>query len=279
MARENEDFFHILVTDDDPAFVHALRRMVETISRPCELHWAKDGLDALDFLHRRNSHREAPTPHVILMDVEMPRMNGLLALRAIKSDAALREIPVIVLSGAALPAVVRATYLDHANAFVRKARDLHRLGELLRAIEAFWMRFAVLPHRTSLANSDMGTTIARKRREVDRPAMPSSDSTPSTHCAEHHRLMTRLGAAVKELLALHEQQFQAIIQGDTECNRFDLLIHMANEKKQEAKYAYLRHVESHGCSNAHAAANASGTGSNYRQCPENTIHPGVPGSG
>ena len=64
--------------------------------------------------------------------------------------------------------------------------------------------------------------------------------------------------AVKELLALHEQQFQAIVQGDPECNRFDLLIHMANEKKQEAKYAYLRHVESHGCSNFDAITNASG---------------------
>lgn len=261
MARENESLFHILVTDDDPGFVHAVRRMLETLSGPCELHWAKDGLDALDFLHRRHPHREAPTPHVILMDVDMPRMNGLRALRAIRSDAALSGIPVIVLSGAALPAVVRATYLDHANAFLQKPRDFHRLGELLRAIEAFWMRFVVLPHRESgvLANSDKGIRIASLGREVERSAMPCSDSSPSTRCAEHHRLMTRFGATVQELLALHEQQFQAIVQGDTECNRFDLLIHMANEKKQEAKYAYLRHVESHGCSNAHAAVNASGT--------------------
>jgi hypothetical protein len=56
------------------------------------------------------------------------------------------------------------------------------------------------------------------------------------------------GEAVQELLLLHEQQFLAIVAGDLESNRFDLLIHMANEKKQQAKYAYLQHVETHGCS-------------------------------
>ena len=145
MARDNEGLFHILIADDDPAFVHALRQVRATISCPCELHWAKDGLDALDYLHRRNSHCGAPTPHVVLMDVDMPRMNGLRALRAIRGDAAFSGIPVIVLSGSALPAVVRTTYLEHANAFVRKPADLNRLADFLRALEAFWMQFAVLP--------------------------------------------------------------------------------------------------------------------------------------
>ncbi len=67
-------------------------------------------------------------------------------------------------------------------------------------------------------------------------------------CREHNRLLNEFGAAVRELLALHEQQFLAIVEGDMECSRFDLLIHMANERKQLTKYAYLRHVEEHGCS-------------------------------
>lgn len=67
-------------------------------------------------------------------------------------------------------------------------------------------------------------------------------------CQEHNRLLDEFGVAVRGLLALLEQQFLAIVEGDSECSRFDLLIHMANEKKQEAKYAYLRHVEAHGCS-------------------------------
>jgi hypothetical protein len=67
-------------------------------------------------------------------------------------------------------------------------------------------------------------------------------------CHEHNRLLDDFGGAVRELLRLHQQQFMAIVDGDGECSRFDLLIHMANEYKQSTKYAYLRHVEAHGCS-------------------------------
>jgi hypothetical protein len=67
-------------------------------------------------------------------------------------------------------------------------------------------------------------------------------------CAECRRLLEGFGEVVQELLELHEQQFLAIVNEDSDCSRFDLLIHMVNEKKQEAKYAYLCHVEAHGCS-------------------------------
>jgi hypothetical protein len=67
-------------------------------------------------------------------------------------------------------------------------------------------------------------------------------------CEEHNLLLEIFGAAVHEILKLHEAQFQAIVDCDDECYRFDVLIHMANEKKQLAKYAYLRHVLEHGCS-------------------------------
>ena len=65
---------------------------------------------------------------------------------------------------------------------------------------------------------------------------------------QRENLLDAFGAAVQEVLRLHEQLFMAIVEGDNECNRFDLLIHMANEKKHAAKYAYIRHVESHDCS-------------------------------
>jgi hypothetical protein len=80
-----------------------------------------------------------------------------------------------------------------------------------------------------------------------------------SHCRESRRLMGEFAATVKELFGLHEQQFYAILDGDEDCNRFDLLIHMANEKKQQAKYAYLRHLESHGCWNVDVLSISSGT--------------------
>ena len=86
-------------------------------------------------------------------------------------------------------------------------------------------------------------------RSNDSPENDTGASCRKSGCEEHDRLLTEFGAAVRELLDLHEQQFLAIVDGDTESSRFDVLIHMVNEKKQLAKYAYLRHVDAHGCSN------------------------------
>lgn len=254
-----------LIADDDPGFVYLLERELKKLSRSCQFHWVKHGGEALDFLHRRDAYADAPAPHLVLLDFNMPRVNGLDALRA---DPALSMLPVILLSTSAKPAVVRKIFESHANAFVQKPVDLEALAKLVRAMEAFWLEFAVSSprHKLALAERDKGPLIAPQTAEVrsqamsiDGSAAKVSASSGSVLCEEHRRLMDDFAAAVKELLDLHGQQFQAIVQGDPECNRFDLLIHMANEKKQEAKYAYLRHVESHGCSNFNAITNASGT--------------------
>jgi hypothetical protein len=81
-------------------------------------------------------------------------------------------------------------------------------------------------------------------------------------CREHKRLLEHFGTAVRELLCLHEEQWLATLEGDQDCCRFDVLIHMANEKKQAAKYAYLRHAEAHGCTDLNAF-NQAGTRSNH----------------
>lgn len=67
------------------------------------------------------------------------------------------------------------------------------------------------------------------------------------YCDEGHRLLDALAGAIHELLQVHQQQFNALIQGDLDCSRFDVLIHQANEVKSAAKYAYLHHLEEHGC--------------------------------
>ena len=82
----------------------------------------------------------------------------------------------------------------------------------------------------------------------------STERPPATrslvYCKESRSLLDAFGEAVQEVLALHEQQFVAIVSGDSDSDRFDLLIHMANERKHAAKYAYLHHLETHGCSTA-----------------------------
>jgi hypothetical protein len=79
---------------------------------------------------------------------------------------------------------------------------------------------------------------------------PMAQHEPETvvYCGVARRLLDDFGEAVQELVQLHEHQFLAIIDGDTDCSRFDALIHMANERKYKAKYSYLEHLETHGCS-------------------------------
>ena len=72
--------------------------------------------------------------------------------------------------------------------------------------------------------------------------------TTVMYCEEAKNLLGAFGQAVQALVGLHEEQFQSILGGDLDSTRFDDLIHMANERKQEAKYAYLKHLEAHGCS-------------------------------
>jgi hypothetical protein len=71
---------------------------------------------------------------------------------------------------------------------------------------------------------------------------------PDEYCGIARHLLDAFGEAVKKVIALHEQQFQAVMEGDSDAGRFDVLIHEANEDKQNAKYAYLNHLHLHGCS-------------------------------
>ena len=68
------------------------------------------------------------------------------------------------------------------------------------------------------------------------------------YCQQARDLLDAFSIAIREVITLHEEQFQAVLQGDEDSGRFDDLIHMANERKREAKYAYLHHLEVHGCS-------------------------------
>ena len=72
--------------------------------------------------------------------------------------------------------------------------------------------------------------------------------TTQVYCEAAKQLLAAFGEAVQDLVHLHEEQFQSILGGDLDSTRFDDLIHMANERKQGAKYAYLKHLETHGCS-------------------------------
>jgi CheY-like chemotaxis protein len=259
----------ILMVEDNPAEAILLQNLLKAIAPSLQAHRAKDGLEALDYLAQQKIDPDGGMPDVILMDLNMPRVSGLEALRVIKSDPDLRGIPVVILSNSASQAEVDAVYQAHANCYLKKPDTLEQAQELVRLMHGFWCNLAVLPsHRANVSRPtvEKGIPVAQEKPEVEGHAMLVQEPVEKQErltgiqgCQAHRRLMDEFAASAKELLALHEQQFQAIIDGDADCSRFDLLIHMANERKQQAKYAYLRHVESHGCANLNVLINASGT--------------------
>jgi len=137
--------FQLLIVDDNPADASLLRHLLNRVGRPHEAYIVSDGLEALDFLHCRGPYIDAPRPNLILLDVNMPRMNGHELLANIKNDQDLTVIPVIMLSGSKSPADIRRAYQGHANCYVEKPTNLERAQRLIQAIEAFWIDVAILP--------------------------------------------------------------------------------------------------------------------------------------
>jgi hypothetical protein len=72
--------------------------------------------------------------------------------------------------------------------------------------------------------------------------------TSLVYCRQARELLDAFGDAIRELVRLHQEQFEELVEGDLDSTRFDDLIHMANERKHQAKYAYLQHLETHRCS-------------------------------
>ncbi len=115
---------------------------------PSDLRFATDGNDLLDYLHRRGRHLDpisSPRPALIVLDLELPKLGGLDAVRAIRSNQDLRRIPVIALTDADDPAAVGAAYDAGVNTYLAKPVTFLALVKLMKVFTAYWLETAVLP--------------------------------------------------------------------------------------------------------------------------------------
>ena len=109
------------------------------------VHVATTGGDALAFLRRQPPHGDAPRPDLILLDLDLPGIDGRTVLEEIKSDEHLRAIPVVVVSGSLVPGDVERAYRLHANAYVTKPVEAKAFLEAVNSIEQFWLQIVRLP--------------------------------------------------------------------------------------------------------------------------------------
>ncbi len=145
----------VLLVEDSPTDRLLTRAALQEADRPIAVHVVDNGAEAMAFVRKKGRFADAATPDLVLLDLNLPRMDGREVLMRIKSDPRLRHIPVVVLTTSASPDDVAAAYEAHANSFITKPVDYERLREVLKLVERYWCEVVRLPDevgsgRTSL---------------------------------------------------------------------------------------------------------------------------------
>ena len=144
MVNENRPV-EILLVEDNPGDVRLTKEALKEGKVYNNLHWAKDGVEALEFLKREGKHANAPRPDIILLDLNLPKKDGREVLAVIKRDAELKQIPVVVLTTSKAEEDVLKSYELHANCYVTKPVDLEKFIQVVQSIDRFWLTVVTLP--------------------------------------------------------------------------------------------------------------------------------------
>jgi len=143
----------VLLVEDSPGDVRLTLEAFRDANTLVNLHVATDGADAMAFLRRRGSHVDAPRPDLILLDLNLPKMDGREVLAHIKEDENLKTIPTVILTTSEAEADIVKSYQLRANCYLTKPVQLDEFEGLVKSINDFWLTKARLPHqRSNLAN-------------------------------------------------------------------------------------------------------------------------------
>jgi CheY-like chemotaxis protein len=147
MTLQPERQVEILLVEDDPGDVLMTREAFADYKLRNKLHVVDDGAEAMAFLRQEGRYADRPRPDLVLLDLNLPRMDGREVLEAIKSDPELASIPVVVLTTSEAEDDVLRSYSLHANAYVTKPVDFERFIEVVRQIDDFFVTVVRLPTR------------------------------------------------------------------------------------------------------------------------------------
>jgi chemotaxis family two-component system response regulator Rcp1 len=137
----------VLLVEDSPGDVRLTQEAFREANRRIVLHVASDGVEAMAFLRREDPHRNAPRPDLILLDLNLPRMDGREVLAHIKGDNELMTIPTVILTTSDAEADIVKSYELHANCYLSKPVQLAAFELLVKSINDFWLTTAKLPHQ------------------------------------------------------------------------------------------------------------------------------------
>jgi two-component system, chemotaxis family, response regulator Rcp1 len=139
------DGIHILLVEDNPGDVRLTREALRGAKVANDLRVVGDGEEAIEYLRRRGRYVDAPRPDIVLLDLNLPRLDGREVLSDIKSDPDLAKIPIIVLTSSSAERDIQSAYELHANCYISKPVDFTEFIEAVRSLEGFWLRIVRLP--------------------------------------------------------------------------------------------------------------------------------------
>jgi chemotaxis family two-component system response regulator Rcp1 len=162
----------VLLVEDSPGDVRLVQEAFRETKSSINLHVTIDGVDALAFLRQEGDYASSPRPDFILLDLNMPRMNGRELLTIIKRDQGLSSIPVAILTASDADIDIETSYALQANCYLRKPVDLLEFQTLIGVINQFWLTMVRFPPRPGIPKAFQGFDEA-SRVPVSGPAYPA----------------------------------------------------------------------------------------------------------
>jgi two-component system, chemotaxis family, response regulator Rcp1 len=138
----------ILLVEDNPADVRLTMETLKEEKMYNNLHVVGDGEEALAFLRKEGKYSNAARPDLILLDLNLPKIDGRQVLKEIKSDDKLKTIPVVVLTVSKSEEDIMKSYNSHANCYITKPVDLEQFSKVAKAVQNFWLTIVKLPPKT-----------------------------------------------------------------------------------------------------------------------------------
>ena len=130
---------NILLVEDNPDHVELILRTLRENNLLNQVHVVTNGEEALDFLYQRGKYSDAPRPGLILLDIKLPRVDGIEVLRRIKADPELRSIPVVMLTTSAGEQEMVESYNCGANSYIVKPLDFDQFVKAIKALKLYWL--------------------------------------------------------------------------------------------------------------------------------------------
>jgi CheY-like chemotaxis protein len=150
MIGDNGMPIQVLLVEDSPGDVRLTQEAFRDANMSIKLHVATDGVEAMAFLRREGPHASAPRPDLILLDLNLPKMDGRQVLALVKEDADLKTIPTVILTTSEAEVDIVKSYQLQANCYLSKPVQLDEFEGLVRSINDFWLTRVKLPQQRAV---------------------------------------------------------------------------------------------------------------------------------